>query len=118
VNHNGCPFLLKQPLIILSSCYTGSAAEDFLIELDQAERAPIVGSASFGSTGQPLFVELESGGGFRICTRNCTYPDGRQFIDIGVQPHVKCELTLDDYKNGVDSVMNKGLEEVRKLINS
>ena len=26
------------------------------------------------------------------------------------QPHVKCELTLDDYKNGVDSVLDKGIE--------
>jgi C-terminal processing protease CtpA/Prc len=79
-------------------------------------RATIVGSASFGSTGQPLFIDLESGGSFRICTRNCTYPDGRTFIDTGVQPHVKCEPTLDDYINGVDSVMNRGLEEIRKLI--
>ena len=116
VNRDGCPFLLNQPLVVLSSCNTASAAEDFLIYLDYAKRATIVGSASYGSTGQPLFIDLESGGGFRICTRNCTYPDGRQFIDIGVQPHIKCEITLDDYKNGVDSVMNKGLEEMRKLI--
>jgi len=116
ISHEGCPFLLNQPLVVLSSCSTGSAAEDFLITLDQANRVIIVGSASCGSTGQPLFVDLESGGSFRICTRNCTYPDGRQFIDIGVQPHIKCELTLDDYKNGVDSVMNKGLEEIRKLV--
>ena len=115
-NHDGCPFLLNQPLVVLSSCNTGSASEDFLIELDNVKRATIVGTASYGSTGQPLLVNLESGGGFRICTRNCTYPDGRKFIDVGVQPHVKCELTLGDYKNGVDSVMNKGLEEVRKLI--
>ena len=110
------PFLLKQPLIVLASCNTGSAAENFLVTLDYAKRATIVGMASSGSTGQPLTINLESVGTARICTMNCTYPDGRQFIDIGVQPHIKCELTLDDYKNGVDSVMNKGLEKVRKLI--
>jgi len=32
------------------------------------------------------------------------------------QPHVKCELTLDDYKNGVDSVLDKGIEEIRKMM--
>ncbi|MCL2404994.1 MAG: S41 family peptidase [Defluviitaleaceae bacterium] len=116
VSHEGCPFLLNQPLVVLSSCNTGSAAEDFLVTLDQAKRATIVGSASYGSTGQPLLVELESGGSFRICTRNCTYPDGTKFIDIGVQPHIKCKLSLDDYKNGVDSVMDTGLSEIRKLV--
>ena len=110
------PFLLKQPLIVLSSCNTGSAAEDFLVTLDHAKRAIIVGTASVGSTGQPLVINLESGGTARICTMNCTYPDGRRFIDIGVQPHIKCELTLDDYRNGFDSVMKKGIEETRKLL--
>jgi len=108
--------LSKQPLVVLSSCNTGSAAENFLVELDHAKRAVIVGSASYGSTGQPLFFELESGGGFRICTRNCTYPDGRKFINIGVKPHIPHEMTLEDYKNNIDSVMIKGLDEIRKMI--
>ena len=114
--NNDCPFLLKQPLVLLSSYNTGSAAEDFLIGLDNAKRAVIIGSASGGSTGQPLFYDLESGGKFQICSHKCIYPDGREFINIGVQPHIKCELTLDDYKNGVDSVMNKGIEEIRKMV--
>ena len=110
------PFLLKQPLVVLSTCMTGSAAEDFLVTLDHAKRAVIVGTSSCGTTGQPLTIDLESGGRARICTMNCTYPDGREFINIGVQPHVKCELSLEDYKNGVDSVMDKGFEEIRKLL--
>jgi len=116
VKRDNCPTLLEQPLIVLSSCHTGSAAENFLVELDYNKRAIIVGSASNGSTGQPLSINLESGGGFRVCTRNCTYPDGRKFINIGVQPHIPHEITLDDYKNNVDSVMIKGLEEIRKMI--
>jgi C-terminal processing protease CtpA/Prc len=101
---------------VLTSSNTGSAAEDFLITFECSNRATIIGSASFGSTGQPLFIRLESGGGFQICTMHCTYPDGREFINIGVKPHIPCEMTLNDYKNGVDSVMNKGLEELRKQI--
>lgn len=116
VNHNGCPLLLTQPLVILSSCRTASAAEDFLIEMDQAKRATIVGTASYGSTGQPLSINLESGGIIRICTRNCTYPDGRTFINTGVIPHVYCDMTIDDYKNGIDTVMDRGLVEVRKML--
>ena len=107
------PGRLTAPLVVLSTHNTASAAEDFLVELDYNKRATIVGSASFGSTGNPLTFDLESGGGFRICTRHNLYPDGREFINIGVKPHVPCELTIDDYKNGVDSVMDKGLEIVR-----
>jgi C-terminal processing protease CtpA/Prc len=56
-----------------------------------------------------------NGGGFQICTMHCTYPDGREFINIGVKPHIPCEMTLNDYKNGVDSVLNKGLEVIRGM---
>ena len=115
-NRYNCPGVLTAPLVVLTSPNTASAAEDFLIELDFNKRAVIVGSASFGSTGNPLTTELESVGGFQICTRHNIYPDGREFINVGVKPHILFEMALDDYKNGIDSVMNKGLEEVRNLI--
>ena len=110
------PGVLNAPLVVLSSSGTASAAEDFLIALDTAKRATIVGTASYGSTGQPLMLHLESGGTVRICTIWSIYPDGREFINIGVQPHIEIENTIEDMKNGVDAVMNKGLEEVRRQI--
>jgi hypothetical protein len=113
---DNCPGVLTAPLIMLVSSGTASAAEDFLIELEHANRITIIGSSSFGSTGMPLTINLESGGGVRICTRLSIYPDGREFINIGVKPHIPFEMTLDDYKNGVDSVMNKGLEVIRGMI--
>jgi len=115
-NGADCPVLLEQPLVVLTSANTYSAAEDFLMVLDNAKRATIIGTASNGSTGQPLFTKLESGGVFLICARKCIYPDGRKIANIGVLPHVFAEATLDDCKNGVDSVMIEGLEHIRKLI--
>jgi C-terminal processing protease CtpA/Prc len=112
----GSPGVLKAPLIVLTSALTASAAEDFLVELDYAKRAVIVGTASFGSTGQPLNINLESGGSFKICTRHNTYPDGREFLNCGVQPHVPFEMSLGDYMNGRDSLMEKGLSVVRDKI--
>jgi hypothetical protein len=46
------------------------------------------------------------------------YPDGREFIKIGVQPHVHAQLSIDDRKNGHDSVFSKGIETLREKINS
>jgi C-terminal processing protease CtpA/Prc len=107
---------LTAPLVVLANAGTASATEDFLVELDYNKRATIVGTPSFGSTGQPLSFNLESGGGFQICTRHCIYPDGREFTNKGVKPHVCSDLTLDDYKSGFDSVMSNGLEKVRAMI--
>ena len=107
---------LMKPLAVLVSSHTASAAEDFLVMLDSAGKADFVGAHSYGSTGRPLMIPLESGGKARICTVQCAYADGRPFNNIGVKPHVPIEMTLDDYKNQFDAVMHKGLEHLRQGI--
>ena len=111
-----CPFYTDAPLVVLANAYTGSSAEDFLVALDNIGRATIVGTASYGSTGQPILKELPGGGTFRICTRWCLYPDGRDFINVGVQPHVYAGLTLEDCKNNSDGVFATGMEVLRGQI--
>ena len=111
-----CPFTLTAPLVVLENEGTCSSAEDMLICFDAVGRATIVGTPSYGSTGQPLVFSLPGGGEGRICTRWCTYPDGKEFINIGVTPHEKAELSLDDLRNGYDSVLDKGFEILRKKL--
>jgi len=111
-----CPFFIDSPVVILENTDTASSAEDFLVDFDNINRAIIVGSASFGSTGQPLFFDLPGGGNFRICTRWCLYPNGKEFINIGVIPHIYANLSLNDYKNNFDSVFEKGINILREKI--
>lgn len=74
------------------------------------------GGSSYGSTGNPLFIPLESGGSVRICTRRNTHIDGREFINTGVLPHVYFAPSIDDLRGGRDVHMEKGLEVLRGLI--
>jgi len=111
-----CPYHTDAPLVVLANAFTCSSAEDFLISLDNLGRAVIVGTVSYGSTGQPIRKELPGGGTFRICARWCLYPDGREFINVGVQPHVNAALTLEDYQNDFDSVFAAGMKSLREQI--
>jgi len=113
-----CPLLINSPVVILENTDTASAAEDFLIDFDNIQRATIVGTPSYGSTGQPLFIELPGGGNVRICTRWCLYPNGKEFINIGVMPHIHADLTLNDYKNNFDSVLETGLKVLREKVSN
>ena len=60
--------LYKNPVALLSSAATFSAAEDFLVAFRVMSRGIIVGERSGGSTGQPLFFALPGGGSARVCT--------------------------------------------------
>jgi carboxyl-terminal processing protease len=113
------PFL--GPVVVLTGPRTFSAAEDFLIPLHASGRATLVGRATGGSTGQPLQVQLPCGASMRICTKRDTYPDGREFVGVGVIPDVRVEPTQADvaaglYSDGGDPVFDKGVEVLKAAI--
>ena len=108
------PFL--GPVVVLTNVGTVSAAEDFLIPLHASGRATLVGGRTAGTTGRPLFIDLPGGAKVRICTKRDTYPDGREFVGVGVIPDVEIYPTPQDIADGRDAVLEKGIEVLKELI--
>jgi carboxyl-terminal processing protease len=104
------------PAVVLAGPNTGSAAEDFLVMLRQLpdRKIPVIGMHTFGSTGQPLPIELPGGGSARICTKRDTYADGTDFVGIGIVPDFEIISTVDDLLYGKDSALEKALEILQK----
>lgn len=108
---------ITAPLVVLTSNYTASAAEDFLIILDGLKgRATTIGQRSYGSTGQPLPFDLPGGGSARVCTKRDTYPDGREFVGFGVKPDVEITRNVNDIITGKDTELEAALKEIKKQI--
>lgn len=101
------------PLVVLTGPATFSAAEDFVVPLHASGRATIVGERTGGSTGQPLPIGLPGGGGARICTKWDTYPDGREFVGVGVIPDVEVQPTPQDIAAKHDVVLEKAVELIQ-----
>ena len=106
--------LYTKPVIVLTGPYTFSAAEDFAVAFDASKRGTIVGEATGGSTGQPLQFSLPGGGSARVCTKRDTYPDGKAFVGVGVQPNVAVVPKLEDFRRGKDTVLDAALKLARK----
>lgn len=105
------------PVVVLTGPRTFSAAEDFLVVVKSSRRARLVGEPTGGSTGQPLRIDgLPAGGTARICTKRDTFPDGTEFVGVGVQPDVLVRPTIADYVAGRDTVFEKGLEELQAML--
>jgi hypothetical protein len=106
---------LAQPLVVLQSNGTASAAEDFLIMLSSLKgRARTMGQQSFGSTGQPLHFDLPGGGSARVCAKRDTYPDGREFVGVGVPPDVELVRNVQDVLKGTDAELEAALKELKQ----
>ncbi|MBI3714055.1 MAG: hypothetical protein HY253_13995 [Burkholderiales bacterium] len=101
-------------VVVLTSAMTFSAAEDFAVAFDGMKRGVMMGEATGGSTGQPLMLSLPGGGRARICTKQDTYPDGKAFVGIGVQPHIVVHPTIADFRANRDTVLEAAIAEVNK----
>lgn len=102
-----------KPVVVLISARTYSAAEDFAAVFDIMKRGRIVGEPSGGSTGQPLSIRLPGGGTARICTKRDTYPDGKEYVGVGVIPQVIAKQTVADFRAGRDTVLEAALKLLR-----
>ena len=108
---------IKCPAVILIGRYTFSAAEDFLVNIYEVPGRPVlIGEATAGSTGSPLFIPgLAGGGAMRICTRRICYPvSGKRFVNSGVIPDIEVKQTIEDFLNGRDAVLERAVSELNK----
>lgn len=106
--------IIELPLVVLIGHNTASAAEDFLVALDQIGIAKVIGSPSFGSTGQPLMMDMPGGGRARICTKRDTYPDGREFVGYGIHPDFKVAQNVEDYLADNDVVLKYAIKYMKE----
>jgi hypothetical protein len=53
--------------------------------------------------------DLPGGGKGRICTKRDSYPDGREFVGVGVQPQVAVRPRVADLQAGRDTVLQAAL---------
>lgn len=97
--------LYTKPIVVIIGPRTYSAAEDFTVAFDAMKRGTIMGEPTGGSTGNPLFVALPAGGGAFFCTKRDTYPDGREFVGIGIQPHVLVKRTVAGFLANRDEAL-------------
>jgi len=100
-------------LILLTNNETASAAEGFAVALHGNHRATVIGQPTSGSTGTPIFFDLPGGGKVRICTINRSYPDGKDFVGLGIQPDIPVKLTIKGIVEGKDETLENALSDCK-----
>jgi C-terminal processing protease CtpA/Prc len=110
---NGKEFYSK-PVVVLVGPRTFSAAEDFTVAFDYMKRGKLIGMPTGGSTGQPVPFNLPGGGSARVCGKHDAYPDGKEFVGIGIMPDITVKPTIKDIQNGKDGAKEKALEMLSK----
>jgi len=109
--------VFKGPVVVLTSPRTYSAAEDFCVSFRSMKRGRIVGEPTGGSTGQPLRLPLPGGITAAVCSKHDRFPDGTEFVGVGIKPDVVVSQTLADLRSGRDTVLDAAITEIEKTRN-
>ncbi|SLM84765.1 MULTISPECIES: S41 family peptidase [Vagococcus] len=98
--------LLKNKSVkILQNDQTYSAAENFIINFSNADRATLIGSNTAGSTGQPALFKLKTGGCFVVTAKKVETPNGLAHHNIGIKPDIFIHDTLVDNRQRQDNTL-------------
>lgn len=109
---------IKVPLVILTGSQTAYAAEDFIVTLlSERNDITLVGSHTAGSRGQPLILSLPGGGHIWIAVQRDFYGEEQMLSRIGIQPDIEAENSYEDFRNDYDTVLEKGHQVLRELLN-
>lgn len=104
----------SKPVVVLISARTFSAAEDFASACKSSKKAVLMGEATGGSTGQPLFFTLPGNMSARICTKRDQLASGEDFVGKGVQPDVIVAPTVNGIRKGIDEELEAAIREIKK----
>lgn len=101
-------------LVILIDHRCASACEDFVAPFADSRYALVIGDTTWGSTGQPRFLELGNGMQFQVSARRYRRPNGEPFEGVGIPPHLVVPISASALRAGRDDALERALEELRQ----
>lgn len=99
-------YLTRKPITGATSYVRGETAYLRLL------RGLTLGESTGGSTGQAINFQLPGGGTARVCGKRDVFPDGREFVGIGVAPQIEVRQTVAGLRAGRDPVLDRALAEL------
>ena len=101
--------LAHVPVTVLQDDKTYSSGENFIMNIDAHNRGSLIGTQTAGSTGQPAWIKLRTGGVFMVTAKRVEYPNGKKHHNQGIEPGIKCTPTLEELKQGIDRALEVAL---------
>lgn len=102
------------PTVVLSSRFSASATETFLIAMKNASTAISMGEASRGMLSDSYVFELPNGWFMGVYSDKVYSFDGAIYESRGVPVDLKIAMELSDFEKGIDTVLEKAISYAKE----
>ncbi len=116
IEEGGAADIGELPILVLVNEATTSAAEAVAGALQDAERAKIVGTRTFGKGSASQFFKLSDGSAIYVPVSHWYTPLGNLIQGTGIVPDVEVEITAEDRLVGLDSQLLEAYEYLNDLL--
>ncbi|MCP4157379.1 MAG: hypothetical protein GY757_57240 [bacterium] len=106
----------KGKVAVLVSRASQSAAEHVCLFLEHFPDLVFVGNPTSGANGNVTYAVLPGGIFLRFTGKHVAHADGRELQRKGIQPHVPCKPTIADIRLNRDTILQKGIEVIKRKI--
>ena len=104
------PLVRNAPLVVLVNGRSASAAEIVAGALQDHNRAPVVGTRTFGKGTVQVIIPLGDGTGLKLTTAYYYTPKGRRIHSVGIAPDLAVEQTVAPERQDRDGDIHCGIE--------
>lgn len=95
-----------RPVVVLTNRGVYSAANHFVLIMRQLPHVAIMGDKTGGGSGMPLNSTLPNGWNVRLSACPTLDLDYRH-TEFGIEPHIKVDITSEDWNNSRDTIIEK-----------
>lgn len=112
IKGNDAPRIYEKRVCVLMGPANMSSCEGFLLMMKQGRDVTLLGSKSYGSSGNPKPYELENGVIVNVPSWKAMRPDGTSFEGEGLSPDIGIKVSTDKLKTG-DPIIERTLKHLR-----
>ena len=104
------------PVVVLIDGGSASASEILAGALRDINSNLLIGEKTFGKGSVQSFEKLSGGSSLKMTIAKWLTPIKQSIHEVGIEPTIKVELTLDDIRNNDDKQLKRATEELEKQI--
>ncbi|MEJ6401635.1 S41 family peptidase [Yoonia sp. 2307UL14-13] len=100
---------LTQPTVVLTTGFTGSAAEIFTMAMRELPQVTVLGTPTSGGLSDVLDFSLPNGWELGLSHQRYFTSDGRLYERIGIPPDLTVAVDVEKAKDGIDTQLDAAI---------